>query len=100
MTTSNFTVFITFFQECDLTSVTPPPTSISTETEEGLREHETIVEEKEEEEVEQFVCETEEELDEQDVWEEDTVVTVVSVVETASQIQSKGMDKAMLQTHF
>ena len=96
MTTSNFTVFITFFQECDLTSVTPPPTSISTETEEGLREHETIVEE-EEEEVEQFVCGTEEELDEQDVWEEDTVV---SVVETASQIQSKGKNKAMSQTHF
>ena len=97
MTTSIYTLFITFFQECDLTSVTPPPTSISTETEEGLREHETIVEEKEEEEVEQFVCETEEELDEQDVWEEDTVV---SVVETASQIQSKGMDKTMWQTHF
>ena len=55
------------------------------------------MEEKEEEEVEQFVCETEEELDEQDVWEEDTVV---SVVETASQIQSKGMDKAIWQTHF
>ena len=43
------------------------------------------------------MCETEEELDEQDVWEEDTVV---SVVETSSQIQSKGMDKAMWQTHF
>ena len=97
MPTSNFSVFITFFQECDLTSVTPPPTSISTETEEGLRDHETIVEEKEEEEIEQFVCGTEEEVDEQDVWEEDTVV---SVVETASQIQSKGMNKAMCQTQF
>ena len=55
------------------------------------------MDEKEEEKVEQFVCETEEELDEQDVWEEDTVV---SVVETASQIQSKGMSKAMWQTQF
>lgn len=55
------------------------------------------MEEKEEEEVEQFVCGTEEEVDEQDVWEEDTVV---SVVETASQIQSKGMSKAMCQTQF
>ena len=43
------------------------------------------------------MCGTGEELDEQDVWEEDTVV---SVVETASQIQSKGMNKAICQTQF
>jgi len=69
--------------EPELTSVTPPLAASPTETEE-LPLHEPILEE--EEEVEEFVCGAEEELDEQDAWEEDTVH---SVVETASQFESK-----------
>lgn len=72
--------------EPDLTSLTPPPPSLSTETEETLGRQEAIVEEEEEEDVKEFIVRAEEELDEQDAWEEDTVD---SVVETASQIQSK-----------
>ena len=74
--------------------MTPPPPSLSTETEETLGGQEAIVEEEEEEDVKEFVVGAEEELDEQDAWEEDTVD---SVVETASQIQSKGKQVTSVQ---
>ena len=69
--------------------MTPPLAASPTETEEPPL-HEPILEE--EEEAEEFVCGVEEELDEQDAWEEDTVH---SVVETASQFESKGKFKVV-----
>ena len=68
----------------------PPPSPIEEEQQEDERTHEVILEEQEEPEVEEFVCgaENEEVVDEQNAWEEETEY---SVVETASQIESKGM---------
>lgn len=77
--------FISFCLDLDLTAVTPPPSSPTVESEEPV--HEVILEEEEEAEMEEFVCGEKEELDQQDAWEEETVN---SVMETASQIQSKG----------
>ena len=68
----------------------PPPSPIEEEQQEDERTHEVILEEQEEPEVEVFVCgaENKEVVDEQNAWEEETEY---SVVETASQIESKGM---------
>jgi len=71
----------------------PPPSPIEEEQQEehqNERIHEVILEEQEEPQVEEFVCDAEnkEVIDEQNAWEEETGY---SVVETASQIESKGM---------
>jgi len=69
----------------------PPPSPIEEEQqEEDQRIHEVILEDQEEPQVEEFVCgaEDKEVVDEQNVWEEETEY---SVVETASQMESKGM---------
>ena len=74
---------------------TPPlPSPIEEEQQEDERTHEVILEDQEageeEPEVEEFVSDAEnkEVVDEQNAWEEETEY---SVVETASQIESKGM---------
>lgn len=81
-----------------MTSNSPPPPSTveEEEKEEKERVHEVILEDEEEPEVEEFVCgaENKEVIVEQDAWEEETVC---SVVETASQIQSKGKKKEIKQ---
>lgn len=66
---------------------TPPPLAEGEEEEQHI--HEVILEDEEEQEMEEFVCgdENKEVIVQQDAWEEETVY---SVVETASQIQSKG----------
>lgn len=80
------------------TNTPPPPSPIQEEEEEeeDRRTHEVILEDQEEPEVEEFVCGTEnkEVIVEQNAWEEETEY---SVVETASQIQSKGMTKELKQ---
>lgn len=76
-------------------STPPPPSTIEEEQQdEDQRIHEVIVEDQEEPQVEEFVCgaENEEVIDEQNAWEEETEY---SVVETASQIQCKGMKKVL-----
>jgi len=81
--------------ELDMSRSTPPPPStIEEEQDEDQRIHEVIVEDQEEPQVEEFVCgaENEEVIDEQNAWEEETEY---SVVETASQIQCKGMKKVL-----
>ena len=83
------TLHFAFCLESDLTNLTPPPPSSPAAESREEPVHEVIVEQEEHEaQLEEFVCGAEEELDEQDAWEEDTVH---SVVETASEIQSKGM---------
>lgn len=71
---------------------TPPaPSPIEEEQQEDhQRTHEVILEDQEEPQVEEFVCgdESKEVVDEQNAWEEETEY---SVVETASQMESKGM---------
>ena len=76
-----------------MTSNSPPPPSTAEEEEEKERAHEVILEDEEEPEVQEFVCgaENKEEIVEQEAWEEETVC---SVMETASQIQSKGKKKS------
>lgn len=79
------------------TNTPPPPSPIQEEEEEeDQRTHEVILEDQEEPEVEEFVCgpENKEVIVEQNAWEEETEY---SVVETASQIQSKGMTKELKQ---
>lgn len=68
----------------------PPPSPIEEEQQEDELTHEVILEDQEEPEVEEFVCDVEnkEVVDEQNTWEEETEY---SVVETGSQIESKGM---------
>ena len=74
----------------------PPPSPIEEEQQEDERTHEVILEDQEEPEVEEFVCDAEnkEVVDEQNAWEEETEY---SVVETASQIESKGMRMELKQ---
>ena len=74
----------------------PPPSLIEEEQVEDKRTHEVILEDQEEPQVEEFVCgaENKEVIDEQDAWEEETEY---SVVETASQIESKGTKKDLQQ---
>lgn len=68
--------------------MTPPPSSPATTSEEPVYD---VILEEEEADVEEFVFAVEgEQLEEQDAWEEDTVH---SVVETASQMESKGKIK-------
>jgi len=78
--------------EPDMSRNTPPaPSPIEEEQqEEDQRTHEVILEDQEEPQVEEFVCgdESKEVVDEQNAWEEETEY---SVVETASQMESKGM---------
>lgn len=77
-----------------MTRNTPPPPSPIQEEEEDERTHEVILEDQEQPEVEEYVCgaENKEVIVEQNAWEEETEY---SVVETASQIQSKGMKKEL-----
>ncbi|KAJ7392315.1 hypothetical protein OS493_011972 [Desmophyllum pertusum] len=72
--------------ESDMARNTPPPLAEGEEEEQHI--HEVILEDEEEQEMEEFVCgdENKEVIVQQDAWEEETVY---SVVETASQIQSK-----------
>ena len=74
----------------------PPPSPIEEEQQEDERTHEVILEDQEEPEVEEFVCgaENKEVVDEENAWEEETEY---SVVETASQIESKGMKMKLKQ---
>lgn len=79
---------------------TPPPPSPIEEEEEEEKErvHEVILEDEEEPEVKEFICpaDDKEVIVEQDKWEEETVR---SVVETASQIQSKGKSEQVKFEH-
>ncbi|XP_078359153.1 uncharacterized protein LOC144643701 [Oculina patagonica] len=73
--------------ELDMTSNSPPPPStVEQEQEEKEHFHEVILEDEEEPEVEVCGADNKEVIVEQDAWEEETVC---SVVETASQIQSR-----------
>ena len=75
----------------------PPPSPIEEEQQqEDQRTHEVILEDEEEPQVEEFVCgaENKEVIDEQNALEEETEY---SVVETASQIESKGMKNELKQ---
>lgn len=65
----------------------PPPSTVEQEQEEKEHFHEVILEDEEEPEVEVCGADNKEVIVEQDAWEEETVC---SVVETASQIQSRG----------
>ena len=90
----NYFVIVNIFVfslEPDMASNSPPPLLEEEQEKEKDKDlvHEVILEDEEERELEEFVCDAEnkEVVVEQEAWEEETVH---SVVETASQIQGRG----------